>query len=180
MRAMPILLCSAAMLAATSLTAVAAPAPTPGFGSPSCLRGEWKASQAETKRVIRALVPVEGLEPRGKLYMIFRNGTFQYGSTSLVFKMQIGDAVATAQARFFSLQRYTARTGAFTTQRGESTIEYGKMTATKNGTTYTVDGPPSRTTRIPGGTTPYQCRGGTLKVKLPRFASLDWITLARA
>lgn len=125
-------------------------------------------------------MPVDGIEPRGKLYMIFRNGAFQYGSTSLVLKVDVGDTVATAQARFFTLQRYTARTGSFTTTRGTSTIEYGKMTATSKGKTYTVNGPPPKTTRIPGGTTPFQCRGNTLKVKLPRFASLSWITLQRA
>ena len=160
--------------------AVAAPAPSPsGFGSAACLRGHWVANQAETKRVMRALAPVPGLEPRGKLYMQFRDGMFQYGSTSLVMTMPIGDAVATARARFFSLARYTARTGAFTTTRGQSTIEFGEMSATKDGRTYTVPGPPTRTTSIPGGTTPFQCRGGTLRVRLPRFASLNWITLQR-
>lgn len=160
--------------------AVAAPTPSPsGFGSASCLRGHWVANQAETKRVMRALAPVPGLEPRGKLYMQFRDGMFQYGSTSLVMTVPVGDAVATARARFFSLARYTARTGAFTTTRGESTIEYGPMSATKDGRTYTVPGPPTRTTSIPGGTTPFQCRGSTLRVRLPRIASLDWITLQR-
>jgi hypothetical protein len=166
-------------VAASALTAGAAPSPD-GFGSPRCLRGEWGATQAETKRVLRALAPVPNLEPRGKLYMIFRNGRFQYGSTSLVLKLDLGDAVATAQARFFTLQPYTARVGSFTTRGGQSTIEYGEMTATKNGQTYSVPGPPTRTTRVPGGTTPFQCRGNTLRVRLPRFASLNWITLRRA
>ena len=170
----------ALVTAVSALTALASPNPS-GSGTPACLRGEWGASPAETKRVIRALVPVEGLEPRGKLYMIFRDGNFQYGSTSLVFKLQISnDTVATARARFFTLQPYTARRGSFTTRGGESTIEYGEMTATKDGRTYSVPGPPTRTTRVPGGTTPFRCTGGTLKVKLPRFASLQWITLSRA
>jgi hypothetical protein len=166
------------VVAATA--AVAAPAPSPsGFGSANCIRGHWVASQAETKRVLRALAPVPGLEPQGKLYMQFRDGMFQYGSTRLVLTVPVGDAVATASARFFSLARYTARNGALTTTRGESTIEYGPMSATKDGRTYTVPGPPSRTTAIPGGTTPFQCRGNTLRVRLPRVASLNWITLQR-
>ena len=169
----------ALVTAASALTAGASPNPA-GFGSPSCLRGEWGATQAETVRVIRALAPVPGLTPRGKLYMIFRTGAFQYGSTSLVFKMNLGDAVATARARFFVLQPYTARTGSFTTRGGQSTIEYGETTATRDGRTYSVPGPPTRTTNVPGGTTPFQCRGNVLKVRLPRFASLDWITLHRA
>jgi hypothetical protein len=166
------------LAAVWALAASAVPAAT--ASSPTCLRGEWHASHAETKRVLRALVPVDGIEPRGKLYMIFRNGTFQYGSTSLVLKIDLGDAVATARARFFTLQRYSARAGSFTTTGGTSTIEYGQMTATSKGKTHTVDGPPPKTTRIPGGSTPFQCRGNTLKVRLPRFASLGWITLQRA
>lgn len=169
-----------ALAGVTALAASAAPRPSPGSGSPSCLRGEWQANQAETRRVLRALVPVAGLEPRGRLYMVFRSGTFQYGSTSLVLKVNIGEAVATASARFFTLQPYTARAGSFTTRRGETTIEYGEMTATKNGQTYSVPGPPTSTKRVPGGTTPFQCRGNTLKVRLPRFASLNWITLRRS
>ena len=161
-------------------TALAAPAPSPsGSGSANCIRGHWVANQAETKRVLRALAPVPGLEPTGKLYMQFRDGMFQYGSTSLVMKMDIGDAVATARARFFTLARYTARNGSLTTGRGQSTIEYGPMSATKDGRTVTVPGPPTRTTSVPGGTTPFQCRGNTLKVRLHRFASLNWITLQR-
>jgi hypothetical protein len=167
------------VVAVSTLTAVASPNPA-GSGTPACLRGEWGASQSETKRVLRALVPVDGLEPRGKLFMIFRNGNFQYGSTSLVLKIDLGDAVATARARFFVLQPYTARRGSFTTRGGESTIEYDEMTATKDGRTYSVPGPPTRTTRVPGGTTPFQCRGNTLKVRLPRVASLNWVTLQRA
>ena len=177
---LPLALSGLVLVAAVSaLTALAGSNPT-GSGTPACLRGEWGASQAETKRVLRALAPVPGLEPRGKLYMIFREGTFQYGSTSLVLKIDLGDAVATARARFFVLQPYTARRGSFTTRGGESTIEYGEMTATKDGRTYSVPGPPTRTTRVPGGTTPFQCSGNTLKVRLPRFASLDRITLQRA
>jgi hypothetical protein len=179
MRFVVVAACLTAVVAGMGLQASAAPSPA-GFGSARCLQGNWVASQAETKRVMRALVPVPGLDPRGKLYMIFRDGAFQYGSTYLVVTMPVGDAIATARARFFTLQPYTARTGAFTTRRGESTLEYGPMSATKDGRTYTVPGPPTRTTSVPGGTTPFQCRGGTLKVRMPRFASLNWITLHRS
>jgi hypothetical protein len=151
-----------------------------GSGSPACLRGHWLASQAETSRVMHALVPVEGLEPRGRLYMLFRDGAFQYGSTHLVLQNTVGPMRMTASARFFSLAPYTARRGLMTLGRGETTIEYGPMSATKGGRTYTVPGPAPRTQRIPGGSVPFQCRGATLKVRLPRFAALDWITLHRA
>ena len=139
---MRLLLATAGLVLATAaaaLTAGAAPNPA-GFGSASCLRGQWGASQAETKRVLRALAPVPGLEPTGKLYMIFRDGMFQYGTTSLVLKLDLGGETLTARARFFTLQPYTARTGSFTTRGGESTIEYGPMSGTKDGRTYTVPG----------------------------------------
>jgi hypothetical protein len=85
----------------------------------------------------------------------------------------------TARGRFFSLHAYTATRGALSLRSGESTIEYGPMTGTRDGRTYTVPGPAPTTRRVPGGTVPFQCRGSTLKVRLPRFASLDWITLRR-
>jgi hypothetical protein len=178
MRAFLAVLVVVPVAAALSIGAFAAPSPA-GFGSSRCIRGHWVANQAETRRVIHALAPVPGLEPSGKLYMLFRDGAFQYGSTQLVLRSAIGDAELTARARFFTLQPYTASNGTLVTRRGESTIEYGEMTGTKDGRTYSVPGPPTRTTRIPGGSTPFQCRGSTLKVKLPRFASLNWITLRR-
>jgi hypothetical protein len=164
----------------TTIVGAASAASSPaGFGTAACLRGSWVANQAETNRVMRALVPVEGMVAKGRLYMLFRDGAFQYGTRYLELTNTIGDVRFIARSRFFTLAGYTARRGSFTTRAGESTIEYGKMTGMKDGKVYTVDGPPSRTTRVPGGMTPFQCRGSTLKVKLPRFASLDWITLQR-
>ena len=113
MRAVLAALVVVPVVAVTAVTALAAPAPA-GFGSASCIRGHWVASQAETRRVIHALAPVPGLEPRGRLYMLFRDGLFQYGSTSLVLTQSIGDATMTARARFFTLQPYTARNGVLT------------------------------------------------------------------
>ncbi len=168
-----------ALLASLVVPVTATAASSPGSGVPSCLRGNWVASQGETRRVMRALVPGGLFTSYGRLYMVFRDGAFQYGSTGLVLESNIGDAVLTARARFFSLAPYTARTGQLTTRAGESTIEYGPMSGTKDGRTHTVAGPPTRTTRIPGGTTPFQCRGNALKVQMPRFAALNWVTLTR-
>lgn len=173
-------LAAAVVLLAALAVALPASATTPrGSGSASCLRGSWVASQAETNRVLRALIPVGGFEARGRLYMIFRDGSFQYGSRSIEIRNTIGDTEMIGRATFFTLSSYAARVGQLTFGRGTSTIEYGKMTAiTRNGT-ITVDGPPQKTTRVPGGTAPFQCRGSSLKMKLPRFASLEWITLRR-
>jgi hypothetical protein len=164
-----------------ALTAGAAPAPAPGagFGSPSCLRGDWVANRAETRRVTRALVPVEGYEVNGKLYMQFHDGIYQYGTTGLVIHNTIGDARLTATGRFFSLHRYTATRGLLQLANGERTTTWSRFTATKDGKTFSVPGPAPKTQRAAGGRLPFQCRGNTLKVRLPSFASLDWITLRR-
>ena len=178
MRALACLVATAAV-ASLLLASGAFAAGSPGFGSPSCLRGNWVATQGETRRVLTALTGTGLFTAYGRLYMTFRGGAFQYGSTGLVLESEIGDATLTARARFFSLAPYAARPGLLTLRAGRTTIEYGPMSGTKNGQTYTVPGPPTRTTPNPGGSTPYQCRGNTLKVRLPRFAALSWITLSR-
>jgi hypothetical protein len=169
------------LLAVVASLAVSAPASgaSPGSGSPSCLRGSWVASTAETRRVMRALVPGGLFTSYGRLYMTFRSGAFQYGSTGLVLQSNVGDARMTARARFFTLAPYTARPGVLTLRAGQTSIEYGPMSASSGGRTFTVAGPPNRTSSTPGGSTPFQCRGSTLKLRLPRFATLDWITLRR-
>ena len=169
----------AAALTVVLATGAAATTTSPGFGSPACLRGHWVAGHAETARVVRALVPVPGMEVNSKLYMQFGGGTFQYGTTSMVIRSQIGDAQLTARARFFTLAPYTARRGVLTLGAGETTVEFDEFTGVKDGRAYTVPGPPSRTSTSPAGSTPFQCRGNVLKVRLPRLASLNWITLQR-
>jgi hypothetical protein len=168
-----------AAVSVSVLWLVAGASAATGAGSPSCLRGSWVASSAETNRVLRALVPVPAFEAKGPLYMTFQRGLFQYGSRAIEITNTFGDTKAIARARFFTLARYTARTGQVTFGKGTSTIEYGKMTSIKGGVSYTVDGPPPKTTPVPGGTTPFVCAGSTLKVKLPRISRLAWITLRR-
>jgi hypothetical protein len=182
MRAIGILASVMVAAAATALAAGAttSQAPSGGFGAPRCLVGDWVANRAESSRVVRALVPIETLEFDGKLYMQFRDGRFQYGTTGMVMSITGGDLRLTATGRFFSLHPYTAVTGALKLGSGERTTIWGRFTGTKNGKSYTVDGPPQKTQRAPGGAVPFQCRGSTLKVRLPRFASLNWITLRRA
>lgn len=139
--------------------------------SPSCLRGSWVATTAESQRVLKSLVPGP-YTFQAKLYMIFQDGNFQYGTTKFVFRTD----VATAVGRFFTLHPYTARRGAVTLGRGESTIEYIRFTAGG----HDAPVPPPQTTAVPGGgPTPFQCRGNTLRYKLPRRSSLGWITLHR-
>jgi len=179
---MRLLLVLAALVAVAAALHVAMPAsaaPSPGYGAPSCLRGSWVATQGETRRVLDSLVGSGPFTSYGRLYMTFRSGAFQYGSTGLVLEASTGDATMTARARFFSLAPYSARPGLLVLRSGESTIEYGPMSGTKDGRTYTVPGPPTRTTPNPGGSTPFQCRGNTLRVRLPRIASLSWVTLHR-
>jgi hypothetical protein len=179
MRGVVVLIGSLAAVVTTAAVAAPEPAPGGGFGSPACLRGHWVADRAETSRVTRALVPVDGYQVRGKLYMQFRDGAYQYGTTGIVISNTIGDMRLTATGRFFSLHRYSATPGVLQLSNGERTTEWGKFTASKDGKTYTVDGPPTKTQRAAGGLVPFQCRGRTLKVRLPSFATLNWITLRR-
>jgi hypothetical protein len=177
-RRLSLIACLAAFLVAVSVAGATTPA---GFGNASCLRGEWRAGRAETARVVRSLVPIPGMQVNSTLYMIFRDNAFRYGTTSMIVTMDLGDATLTAKARFFTLAPYgVPRPGALRLGRGSTTIEYGDFSGTKDGRTYTVPGPAPKTTRVPPGTVPFQCRGGTLRVKLPRISSLGWITLRRA
>jgi hypothetical protein len=169
-------------LAASAVGVASAGATTPaGFGTASCLRGEWRAGQAETDRVMRVLAPVPGVDVRSSLYMTFRGNAFQYGTTSIVFTADLGDATLTAKGRFFTLAPFgVPRPGVLRLGRGSAHVEFGEFTGTKDGRTYSVPGPEPRTTRTPAGSVPFQCRRGTLRVKLPRFLSLGWITLHRS
>lgn len=135
--------------------------------------------RAETNRVTHALVPVGDYEVKGKLYMQFRDGIYQYGTTQIVISNTVGLMSLTATGRFFSLHRYDATPGLLQLANGRRTTEWGKFTATKAGKTYTVNGPPTKTQRAAGGLVPFRCRGDTLKVRLPSFAALDWVTLRR-
>jgi hypothetical protein len=175
-------MCTAmAVTAVGALSAGAAPNPTPGggFGTPRCLQGDWVADRAETSRVTRALIPLDTYQVKGKLYMQFHDGIYQYGTTGLVISNTVGPMILTATGRFFSLHRYAATPGVLQLANGERTTSWGKFTATKEGKTYTVNGPPTKTQRAAGGLVPFQCRGNTLRVRLPSFASLNWITLRR-
>lgn len=167
------------LVVAAAIVGGASAASGPGYGSPACLSGNWVGTRAETDRVTRALIPNFPGDVRGRLYMIFRDGAFQYGSRQLVYTVSGGETTLIARGRFFTLAPYTASRGVFTTEDGESTTEWGKLTGIKRGKTYTVNGPPTKTIPVPGGSTPFRCRGSTLQVKLPRFASLGWITLQR-
>jgi hypothetical protein len=159
-----------ALAAAFVLAATTAPARAATPNSPSCLRGNWVASTTESRRVLRSLVPGP-YEFTAKLKMIFQNGIFQYGTDS--FRFNIADTVV--KGSILVLARYTAVRGAVTIAPGTSTVTYSLVSAKGN----IVSPPPEQTTRIPGGRTPFQCRGNTLKYKLPRLSSLGWITLQR-
>lgn len=163
-----------AAIAAVSQSALARSLPG-APNSPACLRGSWVATTAESERVLKSLVPGP-YEFRSKLYMIFQDGAFQYGTTKFVLQSSIGGITTTAVGRFFSLQPYTATRGAIRLGPGESTVEFTRLTAGGRSATP----PPPKTTRLPGGgPTPFQCRGGQLKYKLPGLSSLGWITLHR-
>ena len=162
-----------------AVVGTATAASSPGSGSPSCLRGNWVATQGETRRVMRALVPGGLFTSYGRLYMTFRGGAFQYGSTGLVLETNLGDATMTARARFFTLAPYTARAGLLTIAGGRVDDRVRADERDEGRTHVHRPGPADADDLDPGGSTPFQCRGSTLRVRLPRVAALDWITLRR-
>ena len=117
----PLLHASLALLATAGGPANAAT----GSGTPACLRGNRVASQGETNRVMRALIPNVPAEVRGPLSMIFRDGALQYGSRQVVYTANFGNVTLIARGPFFALAPYTARRGTFSTSAGELTTEWG-------------------------------------------------------
>ena len=68
--------------------------------------------------------------------------------------------------------------GVLTLGAGETTSSTASSPGPRMDGAYTVPGPAREDEqRSPAGSIPFQCRGNILKVRLPRFASLNWITL---
>ena len=179
MRLLLVLAALAAVAAALHVAMPASAASSPGYGAPSCLRGNWVATQGETRRVLGSLVGSGLFTSYGRLYMTFRGGAFQYGSTGLVLESSIGDvdddragavlqsgAVRRAAGPPRSpLRRVDDRVRADERDEGWAHL-YGP-------------GPPDQDDAEPGRLDALPVPGNTLKVRLPRIASLNWITLHR-
>lgn len=157
-----------------ALAPVAATATQAAPNSPSCLRGRWTATTGESRRVLKSMVPGP-YDFRAKLYMVFDRTTFQYGTPSFTFEVPTAAGPAIAKGGLVAIAGYRATRGTVTFAAGTSTVEFAAISLGE----FSVPPPPTRTQRIPGGATPFQCRGGTLKVRLPRLSSLGWITLRR-
>jgi hypothetical protein len=173
MRRTHVLVAAGALTLALAPIAVTATQPAPN--SPSCLRGHWTASVGESRRVLKSMVPGP-YDFRAKLYMIFDRSAFQYGTPSFTFEVPTSAGPAIAKGGFVAIAGYHATRGRVTFAAGTSTVEFASISIGE----ITVAPPPTRTQRIPGGPTPFQCRGGTLKVKLPSRSSIGWITLRRS
>jgi hypothetical protein len=143
----------------------------PGRDSPACLRGHWTATVPESRRVLKSMVAGQ-YDFKAKLYMIFDRTTFSYGTPSFVFHAP-GNSLA--KGRFFTLHGYTARTGRITLAAGRAHLVFEEFSVAGHSATP----PPAQEYGVPGGQTPFQCRGSVLKYKLPRLSGLGWITLHR-
>lgn len=145
----------------------------------SCLRGRWFASTAESHRVLQALAPGP-YRVQGQLFVTFDGRLMLYGTTQMRLSFDLGSSLLYADARFESQARYRVRRpGTVTLAVGSSVVTYEGFTAVKNGRRVTVPGPPDRSTSTPAGPWPYRCSAGRLTLKLPAFASMDWISFQR-
>jgi hypothetical protein len=168
---------ASALLALVVVSALpAASNPAPGA---SCLRGRWVASQAEANRVLQALAPGP-FRIRGQLNASFLRGLFVYGSSAMVLETTTPGLDLKAHGSFLYQAAYTVRNGNIVTQQGTSALSFDEFTATKNGRTASVPGPPDSSRTIPGGPTPFQCTRTRLKIKLPSFASSGWVVYQRS
>ncbi len=149
------------LIAATlAVTQIAWARTLPGApNSPACLRGHWVATKAESQRVLRVLVPGP-YTFTGKLYMDFRDGTMQYGTTRFVISVP---GAPPGSGSFFMAYTYTATRGRVTLSRGTGTV--------------TVKGIATNVTS-PGSVTPFQCNATRLRWKGP--PQVGWLTLGRA
>lgn len=143
-----------------------------------CVRGEWRMSTAAATALIQRLVGSNLMRVRrGVLTASFDGRTMRYGSTDFVLMIDLGVAQGEAVATFLTEAPYSVRGGRIVFRRGTSELNVSKVTATKNGQTYTVPGPAPTTKSIPGGATPYTCTRTTLRWRIP--INNTWATFRR-
>ena len=90
-----------------------------------------------------------------------------YGSTHFVVKVAAGDLQLTGTATFHFEAPWETRNGKLVLGAGRSELVISKFTATKDGQTITVAGPPPTIKRTPAGATPYTCSARVLRWKVP-------------
>jgi hypothetical protein len=101
-----------------------------------------------------------------------------YGSTHFVVKLTAGSLTMTGTAEFSFEAGWQTGDGKLILDAGRSYLYISKFSATKDGRTFTVAGPPPTRRRVSGDAGPYTCRGNTLRWKIP--LNDTWATFRRA
>lgn len=146
---------------------------SPASGGPEakdrCVQGSWRMSNAASNAFLRSLVPTGNISVvEGVLTAAFpRSGKAVYGSTHFVVQIAAGDLVMKGSATFHYEADWETRNGKLLLAPGRSELVISKFTATKDGQTVTVPGPPPTIKRTPRGATPYTCSSRTLRWKVP-------------
>jgi hypothetical protein len=96
-----------------------------------------------------------------------RRGPALYGSTHFVVQVSGGDMVLKGTATFHFEAGWATRAGKILLGAGRSELVISKFTATKDGRTFTVAGPPPTIRRTRPGAAPYTCNRTTLRWKVP-------------
>jgi hypothetical protein len=96
----------------------------------------------------------------------------------MILESSIGDATLTARARFFSLAPYTAAAPGSSRPSRRVDDRVREDVGLEGRAHLQRRRAADQDDEDPGRLDPFQCRGSTLKVRLPRFASANWIHAA--
>ena len=158
----------AAAAAMTIVTIAPAHAAEPSVTRDRCLTGRWVMDSATSTRLLNTLVPIPGFAvTEGVISMTFRRGIQTYGSTLFVITGTTGDTTFVSESSWINEAPYRTRNGRIITGAGTGELAFGDQTASGPSGTFTVPGPPGRTTAVPGGSTPYRCTRSTLTWPVP-------------
>jgi hypothetical protein len=134
-----------------------------------CVQGEWRMSNAASNRLLQRLIPTGNIRvSEGVLTAAFpRRGRAVYGSTHFVVTVDAGGLSLEGTATFNYEAPWETNAGKLVLGPGRSELVISKFTATKDGRTVTVPGPPPTIRRTAGGATPYTCSARALRWKVP-------------
>lgn len=158
-----------AALFAVVLAGSAGSSPVPARTQDRCLVGSWRMSNAASTALLESLVPTNQFSvAQGVITAAFpRRDRMRYGSSHFVVKLEQGPLVMKGTATFHFEAGWYTRGGMLYLDAGRSELVISKLSATKDGKTIRVDGPPPTIRRTSPGETPYTCNRTTLRWKVP-------------
>jgi hypothetical protein len=165
----PVAALAAVALAAAVALVAAAPAGSEPAARDRCVQGQWTMSNAASNALLQSLVGSSNIRvAEGVITAAFpRRGRAAYGSTHFVVQVSAGPMVMKGTGTFHYEATWETRAGRIVLGAGRSEVVISKLSATKDGRTVTVDGPPPTIRRTPAGAAPYTCNRTTLRWKVP-------------